>query len=94
MTPEEAQALINRALESRTLGVCLLALEAVKKLELCPEGTLAKLEADGTKFKVDVQEWSKGFKDIILSEMRSPGGGGAAGRGGAAATTRRRAHWR
>jgi len=45
MTPREAQALIDRALETQTLGVCIIALQAVKKLELCPVGTTAKLEA-------------------------------------------------
>lgn len=45
MTPDEAHALIDRALETRTLGAAIIALNAVKQLELCLPGTTAKLDA-------------------------------------------------
>lgn len=44
MTPEKARELVAQALESSTLGQALLALRAVQELELCPKGTLEKLE--------------------------------------------------
>lgn len=44
MTPEKARELVAQALESNTLGQALLALRAVQELELCPKGTLEKLD--------------------------------------------------
>jgi len=45
VTVEECKKLIARALETPALGVCIMALKAVRELELCPPGTLAMLEA-------------------------------------------------
>jgi hypothetical protein len=44
MDPEKTRALVDEALKSQTLGMALLALRAVREHELCPRGTLEKLE--------------------------------------------------
>lgn len=67
MTPDETRELVREALRSRTLGQAMIALKAVLGCELCPPGTLAKLELLTATEPVDPDEGFAGkFVDSLF----------------------------